>query len=616
MKRFHTLLNRTKSTAAPPSKIHPTNCPPSSGADNTSTTRSASSSPPHAPDSPEATATAAIHAFCASPDITHDYLHLPAIVDACESSPAAAAAAALQIRKYLTLRDYGAKPAVQYNAIMLVRILADNPGATFTRCFDKVFVGTVKELLRKGGKKSVQTLLRETLDALEVGRGGDEGCALLVLMWRKEKGGQGSLSEAGVGGGRQAASFQQQQQQQQQQQYGQGGAPYQDVYASGGVNAPTPQQQQQQQQQLPSGRAQMPSPSELAGRVEEARNTAKILMQLLASTPADEVLQNELLKEFSARCQSAQKSMQTYINCDPDDDTMQTLIEANEQLSLAGSRYQRAVLAARRAMGAGVSPVPSSDAVPRDGGSAALGGGGYGVFAAPARALQGGGGAALDPAAASGNGDGTHFRQAQLAQQTGNGEEEEEDDEDYRAPPGPPPQQYHQRQSPQNPLTHAQNNNPFDDPEPNLPPSASAQTNYSTPLPASTSPRNPNPTARQNPAGQTHYEQQPQTDNAYPSSAVSAPSPTWNTRGEGAVSPPQLASAGGEGQRKWQGNGAATRRSYLGRQQSAADGLTMHGARALAEEEEGKGGRGGGVEIDSFSALGRTGEGGVREAAR
>lgn len=97
----------------------------------------------------------------------------------------------------------------------------------------------------------------------------------------------------------------------------------------------------------------MPPPQELASRIEEARNTAKILLQLIQSTPPEELLGNELVKEFGERCQSAQKSMQGYIGCEdpsPDDDTLQTLIETTEQLSLAGSRYQRAILAARRSM--------------------------------------------------------------------------------------------------------------------------------------------------------------------------------------------------------------------------------------------------------------------------
>jgi hypothetical protein len=40
-----------------------------------------------------------------------------------------------------------AEIALQYNAVMLMRILVDNPGHTFTRNFDAKFVTTIKELL-------------------------------------------------------------------------------------------------------------------------------------------------------------------------------------------------------------------------------------------------------------------------------------------------------------------------------------------------------------------------------------------------------------------------------------------------------------------------------------
>lgn len=73
---------------------------------------------------------------------------------------------------------------------MLIRILADNPGKTFTRNFDAKFVATVKDLLRQSRDPSVQQLLRETLIALETEKRHDEGLMLLLPMWRREKGEQ------------------------------------------------------------------------------------------------------------------------------------------------------------------------------------------------------------------------------------------------------------------------------------------------------------------------------------------------------------------------------------------------------------------------------------------
>ena len=98
----------------------------------------------------------------------------------------------------------------------------------------------------------------------------------------------------------------------------------------------------------------LPSPAELAQRIEEAKTSAKLLSQVVQSTPPAEVLGNELIKEFVERCQSASRSVQGYIHSDsppPDEDTLLTLIETNDQLATALSRHQRAMLQARRVAG-------------------------------------------------------------------------------------------------------------------------------------------------------------------------------------------------------------------------------------------------------------------------
>ncbi|KAL8957392.1 MAG: hypothetical protein Q9183_006072, partial [Haloplaca sp. 2 TL-2023] len=70
---------------------------------------------------------------------------------------------------------------------MLVRILADNPGKSFTRNIDLKFTTTVKELLRDGRDASVQQILRETLENFETSKTDDETLTTLRNMWRKEK---------------------------------------------------------------------------------------------------------------------------------------------------------------------------------------------------------------------------------------------------------------------------------------------------------------------------------------------------------------------------------------------------------------------------------------------
>ena len=281
-------------------------------------------------------------------------MHLPVIVEAAESSPSAASEAALRIRKFLSKENYQ-RAYVQYNAIMLVRILADNPGKSFTKNIDQKFVSTVKELLRDGRDMSVQQIIRETLDTFEEQKANDETLFPLIEMWKKEK---GKMSKrfgpaARVGEPRRGPGYQQALQQPVQQ------------------NSMPPRHSNNQDQQnyfarnhRPRG---LPPPAELAQRVEEAKTSAKLLSQVVQSTPANEVLGNELIKEFVERCQSATRSMQDYIHSDnpaPDEDTLLTLIETNDQLATAISKHQRALLQARRARGASPLSTASAQAGP------------------------------------------------------------------------------------------------------------------------------------------------------------------------------------------------------------------------------------------------------------
>jgi len=394
-------------------------------------------------DSPEANAGRATRLFCESGAASsggEEVLHLPVLVEAAESSPAAAAAAAQQIRRFLG-KEWNSKPQVQYNAIMLIRILSDNPGPTFTRNFDKGFVGAVKDMLRSNKDASTQQIVRETLDSLEANKAYDEGLQGLFQMWRKEKGQRGSLvdfrsrRQSPVGAN------------------GQGQMP---------PTMPGPQQQYQNvygNAQLPPGeqlraRGGLPPPHELASRVEEAKNTAKILLQFIQSTPPEELLQNELIKEFSERCQSAQRSMQSYINCDnpaPDHNTLQTLIETNEQLSLAGSRHQRAVLAARRAIGATTSPNPQNQ------------GNGLGFgYAPPGANNQSSWQNQRDP------GHNTYMPTPPPNQNNGFGHVSQSPRPDshvsYEAPSGPPPNLFRPSSQVSSLYQPEQRNNPFADP--------------------------------------------------------------------------------------------------------------------------------------------------------
>lgn len=112
----------------------------------------------------------------------------------------------------------------------------------------------------------------------------------------------------------------------------------------------------------------LPSPVELASRLEEARTSAKLLSQVVINTPPQEVLDNDLIKEFADRCQSASRSIQLYMraeNPSPDNDTMESLIDTNEQLQSALNQHQRAVLGARKQLGIGARSGDASPASPQ-----------------------------------------------------------------------------------------------------------------------------------------------------------------------------------------------------------------------------------------------------------
>lgn len=90
---------------------------------------------------------------------------------------------------------------------------------------------------------------------------------------------------------------------------------------------------------------------------------------------------NDLIKEFVDRCRTSSRYIQQYIhatNPAPDEETLLTLIETNDEISVAISQQQRAMLRARKARGASTpnsgvtSPVSQpSDAAVASGGNGA-----------------------------------------------------------------------------------------------------------------------------------------------------------------------------------------------------------------------------------------------------
>lgn len=304
-------------------------------------------------DHPEAVVVREAFAFCeagapGSPSAGEEYLHLPAIVDACESSPSAAREAANSVQRYLSKQNFE-RGYAQYNAVMLMRILTDNPGHNFTQYFDKSFVSTVKTLLRECRDASVQQIMRETLDYFEAEKLKDNASLTpLIEMWRKEKGNSARMysSSVGIDGTTVLTNDFAHNGQGRSHSNAYGGAP-------GVPHSSRPPRS-------------LPAPDELAARIEEAKTSARLLVQMVQSTPPTEMLGNDLIKEFAERAKQANKSINQYMACEnpsPDEHTMLTLIETSEQLSIATTKHQRALLNARRATGqasTGNSPQPQT----------------------------------------------------------------------------------------------------------------------------------------------------------------------------------------------------------------------------------------------------------------
>lgn len=219
---------------------------------------------------------------------------------------------------------------------MLTRILTDNPAHIFTQNFDAKFVATVKELLREGRDTNVQQIMRETLDYFEAEKlPGNDTLNPIIEMWRKEKGKRNTLRHS-VGWGSIEAVGSDHQTEHDQQQHR---VP---PTFSGG------------RQQSSRRRDALPPPDELVSRIEEAKTTARLLVQTVQSTSQSELLANDLVKEFAERARTAQRSIQGFLNAQnpaPDPDTMLTLIETNDLLNIAMSKHQRAILQARKSAG-------------------------------------------------------------------------------------------------------------------------------------------------------------------------------------------------------------------------------------------------------------------------
>ncbi|ERS98232.1 hypothetical protein HMPREF1624_05015 [Sporothrix schenckii ATCC 58251] len=322
-------------------------------------------------ESPEAAAQRLVRTFCMSEvdEAGAEVALLPSIVEAAESSPQAATECARYIRKFLH-RDYWSRPNFVYNAIMLMRILVENPGMTFTRNMDKKFVDTVRDLLRGCQHAHIVHFLIETLQDFESKGAVDEGIGRIVEMWQKEKAKSKSAysnqpprqSQGGQGGLWHRP--QQQMWPQQSQNYpGQGNFNYgQGGYVNqGGFVGPGHDSHNSRRGPYERGHtsaATLPKPRELRKRLDEAKTTASVLADVVNTTTQDGLLRHDLADDLSARCRRATNQVLEYMNTHdpiPDNYEMAALLSTHEVLEQTLHHYHRAVLEARKSLGVGES---------------------------------------------------------------------------------------------------------------------------------------------------------------------------------------------------------------------------------------------------------------------
>ncbi|RPA83052.1 hypothetical protein BJ508DRAFT_413715 [Ascobolus immersus RN42] len=304
-----------------------------------------------ADDTPEARIRSAMLGFChaGGPTNTGDEVaFLPTIVEMAESSPSAAREAARVIRKQISLSNSN-RPSVQYNGIMLLRILSDNPGAIFTRNLEaSKFLASVKKLWEDGQDPSVRQIFWETMDYLQENKSGMEGLTSIIEWWKHEKlqATQPVIAQKKSSGG--LSRF----------------------------HSTKGNKQAKSRAVVHPIQSPIPPVDQLVSRISEAQASAKLLHQVISNTPKREVGRSELVKEFAIRCKNASKSIHSYITADADieENLLTTLIETHELLSVALTRYnglmeayelQRAIEKSNGGKDRAVTPPPIDD-IPLD----------------------------------------------------------------------------------------------------------------------------------------------------------------------------------------------------------------------------------------------------------
>ncbi|KAK7206265.1 hypothetical protein BZA70DRAFT_128939 [Myxozyma melibiosi] len=228
-----------------------------------------------------------------------DVTLLPVIVECAQSSPQAAAEAVRSVRKRIDPK-HSSNPIVQYNAILVLRILGSSNSTTILDQIglDGKLATAVSNLLAQGNDPSVRAVLIETLEYFQREQRLEENLVPLKLVFEQYMRKNGGKTTA----------------------------------ASTAENHHQPRSL---------------SPEKVADVIEEAKSSAGLLQQVVQTTAPAEISASPLVLEFYERCVRLSSKIESYLSRDvipPLEESMTVkLIDANESLSSAIEMHKSAL---------------------------------------------------------------------------------------------------------------------------------------------------------------------------------------------------------------------------------------------------------------------------------
>ncbi|KAK9456885.1 hypothetical protein V1511DRAFT_495568 [Dipodascopsis uninucleata] len=225
-----------------------------------------------------------------------EVIYLPTIVDCAQATPAAAREAIRAVRKRIDPK-HGSGSVTQYNAIMVLRILIDTDSIAVQEAIgsDDKLAPILKTVLKNSRDPSIVDFLRDTLVRCASTKGDVEGFSALHSIYYK--------------------------------------------YLAKGRS------KNSRKQQLSEIKVRSLQ-ERIDDMVQECRESANLLEQIVSTTPPASIAGSTLVFEFYQRCDTLEKEVTRYLNDDSshiDEQRMVKLIESNDALKAALNAHKLAL---------------------------------------------------------------------------------------------------------------------------------------------------------------------------------------------------------------------------------------------------------------------------------